>query len=138
MFCSGSSAAKKRYQRDVTYWMIAYVVAVVGAALIVKHGAPLGWHLYFWSVLPSIPVLGVLWRMGLYLREETDEYLRWMTMQAILVGTGVLLSVVLVSDFLRAYAHIGSLPPFVAFIIFCGGMAATQGWQWLQNRATDA
>ncbi len=138
MFCSGSSAAKKRYQRDVAYWMVAYVVVLLGSAWMVKHRAPPGWTLYFWSVLPSIPVLGVLWRMGRYLRAETDEYLRLMTMQAILVGTGVLLAVVLVGDFLRAYAHIGALPPFVAFLIFCGGLAAAQGWQWLQNRSSDA
>ena len=138
MFCLGSSAAKKRYQRDIVRWMVAYLVVLVGSGTIVRHGAPQGWHLYFWSVLPSIPVLGILWRMGRYLREETDEYLRWMTMQSILVGTGVLLAVVLVSDFLRAYARTGALPPFVAFLVFCGGMAATQAWQWLQNRTVDA
>ena len=138
MVCSGSSAAKKQYRRDSSRWMIAYVVLVLGSALVVKHGAPRGWPLYFWSVLPSVPVLGVVWRMGRYLREETDEYLRWMTMQAILVGTGVMLAVILVSDFLRAFANTGALPPFVDFMTFCGGMAATRGWQWLQNRTTDA
>ena len=69
--------------------MAVYLVVVFGSALMVKHLAPQGWQLYFWSVLPSIPVLGVVWRMGRYLREETDEYLRLLTMQAILVGAGV-------------------------------------------------
>lgn len=135
--CVGSSPAKKRYERDVIRWMGGYVVVLLLSAWMVKHGAAAnGWAVYFWSVLPSVPVLGVMWRMGLYLREEKDEYLRWLTMQSILVGTAVLLSVVLVSDFLRAFAHVGALPPFAAYLIFAGGMAATQARQWLQNRTT--
>ena len=137
-FCVGSSAAKRRYQRDSLRWMAVYLVVLAGSALMVRHEALRGWELYFWSVLPSIPVLGVVWRMGRYLREETDEYLRLLTMQAILVGAGLLVAVLMVSDFLRGFANMGALPPFVDFIIFCGGMAATQAWQSLQNRPTDA
>ena len=59
-------------------------------------------------------------------------------MQAILVGAGCLVAVLMVSDFLRRVCEYGqALPPFVDFIIFCGGMAATQAWQ-VQNRPTDA
>jgi hypothetical protein len=136
MFCAGASEAKKRYQRDVLRWMVLYAVLLVCSVWFVKHEGSERFFLYFWSAVPSVPVLGVLWRMGQYLREEKDEYLRWMTMQAILVGTGVLLAVVLVSDFLRAFANNGALPPFVAFLIFCGGMAATQAVQRLRNRVS--
>ncbi|MGA7156332.1 MAG: hypothetical protein WBY53_05775 [Acidobacteriaceae bacterium] len=137
-FCLGSSAAKKRYQRDSLRWMVVYFIALLCSSWFVKHDGGQRFLVYFWSVLPSIPVLAILWRMGTYLREETDEYLRWMTMQSILVGTGVLLAAVMVSDFLRAFAHTGTLPPFAAFLIFWLGMMATQAWQWMQNRPVDA
>ncbi len=93
--------------------------------------------LYFWSVLPSIPVIAIIARTGRYLKEEKDEYQRLMTMQAILTGTAALLGTILVSDFLRSFARTGALPPFAGFLIFCAGMAGTQAFQKLRNRVPD-
>ena len=137
MFCKTVSAAQKRYRRDVQIYMAVYVVLLLCSSWMVKHGGGQHPWVYFWSVLPSIPVLGVLLRVGTYLREETDEYVRAMTVQTILVGTGLLVAATLVSDFLRALANTEGLPPFVAFLIFCGGMAGTQFVQWLRNRTSD-
>ena len=63
--------------------------------------------------------------------------MRMMAMQAILAGTAALLATLLVSDFLRDFANTGSLPPFVGFLIFCGGMTLAKLVQWLRNRASD-
>jgi hypothetical protein len=137
MFCKSSSAAQKSYRRDVGKFLVAYVVVLLCSTWMVKHGAARHFFLYFWSVLPSIPILGMLVRVGRYLREEKDEYVRWMTMQAILVGTAALVGTMLVSDFLRAFANTGALPPFVDFFVFCGGMAVAQMVQRLRNRPSD-
>ncbi len=137
MFCRGSSAAKKRYGKDVLRFMAAYAVVLFCSAWFVKHDGGEKFYLYFWSVLPSLPVIGVIVRMGRYLKEEKDEYQRLMAMQAILVGTAALLGTVLVSDFLRSFAGLGALPPFVAFLIFCAGMAATEAVQRIRNRVPD-
>lgn len=137
MFCSGASEAKKRYQKDVWRWMALYGVLLLSSAWFVKHDGSERWFRYFWSVLPAIPVVGVLARMGRYLREETDEYQRWLVMQSILVGTGVLLGAVVVNDFLRSFAGSAGLPPFAEFILFCAGMGVTQQVQRMRNRGGD-
>ena len=137
MFCKSNSAAEKRYRRDVLRFMAAYVVVLFCASWFVRHDGAQHFFLYFWSVVPAIPILGVVVRMGRYLQEEKDEYLRLMTMQAVLVGTAALLATLVVSDFLRAFANTGALPPFVSFLIFCAGMAVTQAVQKLRNRASD-
>jgi hypothetical protein len=137
MFCSGESIAKKRYERDVLRFMALYVVVILCASWFVKHDGGQKFFLYFWSVLPAIPVLAVMVRMGRYLQEENDEYLRLMAMQAILVGTAALLGSLVVSDFLRSFANTGALPPFVSFIIFCVGMAVTQLVRRLKSRTSD-
>jgi hypothetical protein len=134
MFCKTSSPAQKSFRRDVQIYVAAYVVLLVVSTWMVKHGGSKHFMLYFWSVLPTLPILGVLWRVGRYLREEKDEYVRSLTVQTMLVGTGVLLAALMVSDFLRAFANTGALPPFAGFLIFCGGMAATQLVQWVRNR----
>ena len=103
----------------------------------VRHDGANHLFLYFWSVVPSIPILGVVVRMGQYLREEKDEYVRMMAMQAILAGTAALLATLVVSDFLRTFANTGSLPQFVGFLIFCGGMMLAKLVQWLRNRKSN-
>jgi peptidoglycan/LPS O-acetylase OafA/YrhL len=135
LFCKGSTTAKKRYQRSSLQFMAAYLVVVLCSSWFVHHDGPQGkFFLYFWSVIPAIPIVGVIWRMSVYLREETDEYQRMLTMQAILVGTGALLAAVVTDDFLRAFAHVVGLPPFWLFLIFSFGMALTGGWQKLRDR----
>jgi hypothetical protein len=137
MLCKSNSAAEKRYRRDILRFMAAYVVVLFCSSWFVKHDGSQRFFLYFWSVMPAIPVLAVMIRMGRYLQEEKDEYLRLMAMQAILVGTAALLGTLVVTDFLRTFANTGALPPFLSFIIFCAGMAATQAVQKLRNRVAD-
>lgn len=118
-------------------WMAGYFVVLLGATWSLGHGGGHGWLVYFWSVLPALPILGVFWQMSLYLREETDEYQRWQVTQSLLVGAGCLLGSVMVNDFLRAFAHVAGLPPFVSFLIFFAGVALTQMVQRLTNRTSD-
>ncbi len=137
MFCKGSSLARKRYERDMMRFMAAYVMVLLCSSWFVRHDGAEKFYLYFWSVVPAIPIIGVIARMGRYLREEKDEYQRLMAMQAILVGTAALLGTLVVNDFIRAFAKTSELPPFVAFLIFCVGMAVTQLVQRLRNRVPD-
>lgn len=137
MFCKGSSVAKKRYERDILRLMAAYAVVLICSEWFVKHDGHEHFYLYFWSVIPALPILGVLARMGRYLQEEKDEYQRWVVMQSILVGAGVLLATLVVNDFLRVFANAAALPPFVSYILFCVGMLVTQGVQRLRNRVRD-
>lgn len=137
MFCKGASPARKRYERDLFRFMAVYALLLFGCSWILhQHGAE---HLtlYALSVLPALPVLAVIFRMGRYLREETDEYQRMLAMQAILVGTAALLGTLVVNDFLRAFAGSPALPPFVSFVLFCAGMGLTQLVQKLRDRVPD-
>lgn len=137
MFCKGSTGPKKRYERDTRRMMAAYVVVVLCSKWFVKHDGGEKFYLYFWSVLPAIPVIAVIARMGRYLKEENDEYQRLLAMQSILVGTAALLGTVVVNDFVRTFANAPALPPFSTFIIFCVGMGITQLFHKLRDRVPD-
>jgi hypothetical protein len=135
LICKGGSAARKRYQRASFQFLLAYLVVLVCSVWFLKHDGHERFYLYFWSVIPALPIVGIVYRMGRYLREETDEYQRWMVMQGLLVGTAAMLVVLVVSDFLRSFAGAGDLPPFVLFSVFAWGAAITQIAQKLRNRA---
>jgi 4-amino-4-deoxy-L-arabinose transferase-like glycosyltransferase len=134
---SCETPAAKRYQRDVLAQMGLYLVIVLLAKRMVQHGGGSHYAPYFWALLAAMPICGVIFRMGRYLHEETDEFQRMQQVYSILVGTAALLSVVVVEDFLRAFANTAGLPPFWAFLIFMFGMGAAGGVQRFRNRVRD-
>jgi len=98
--------------------MALYIVILFSCLKVVKAVPMHGWTLYLLAVLPAVPVLAVLVSLARYLQEETDEYLRMLTVRALLVAAGAMLATTVVNDFLRVIAHGGPLMAFVGFIVF--------------------
>jgi hypothetical protein len=117
--------------------MSIYMVVLFAAIYVVKHTHPHGWVLYTISVLPALPILAMLGSMGVYLQEETDEYIRLMTMRSLVAGTAVLLMVLVVSDFLRAISDAAPLAPFASWVTFFLAFGVAQGVQKMRNRVRD-
>ncbi len=132
--CCQESKAGKRYQRRVLTTMAIYMVLLFGTVVLVKHVHVQGVLLYVLSILPAVPVIVTLCWMGVYLKEETDEYLRMITVRALLVGAAVLLGVIVVFDFLQAIAGRPAMPPFTCFVVFFVAFGAAQGVQKRLNR----
>jgi len=126
--------AARVYQTRMVSTMLIYLVMVFGAARIVRHGHPEGWRLYFWALAPAVPILIVLVYLGIYLRDETDEFVRMMAMRSLLVATAMLLATVTLNDFLRAFTPVKALPPFTGFALFFFSFGIAQGVQRLMNR----
>lgn len=131
------TSAWKRCQRAVLQFMAAYVVVLLCSAWFVKHDGAEHFYLYFWSIIPAVPIIAAIVRMGRYLREETDEYQKLVRMRAILGGTAALLGALVVNDFLRAFAHVAGFGPFILFAIFALAMIATELSQRLANQVRD-
>ncbi|HXB62402.1 MAG TPA: hypothetical protein VNU94_06090 [Acidobacteriaceae bacterium] len=70
------------------------------------------------SILPSIPIIAVLVIVGLYLKEETDEFQRMLLQQSLLWGMGCTLAFISIWGFLEMFAHVRHLPLFYVFPIF--------------------
>jgi hypothetical protein len=132
-----STPASKRYQRRVIVTMVLYMAVLFGAISIVKHTHPHGWLLYTISLLPAIPILAMLGSLGVYLKEEKDEYVRMITMRSLLAGTAALLAVLVVNDFLRSISGAGALPVFTSWIVFFVVFGVAQAVQTMGNRVSD-
>jgi hypothetical protein len=114
--------------------MSVYLLLVVGATWAVRHAHVKGWLMYVCAVVPSLAILRLLQVVGLYLKEETDEFVRQQMVNSILWGTAVVLGLSAVSDFLRGYTGKGELPGFTIFVVFWMVFALSQGIQSLRNR----
>jgi len=136
MGCWGLGSATKAsrvYQKRMLSTMLLYLVMMLGAAWIVRHEHPQGWHLYFWALAPAVPILIVLVYLGIYLRDETDEFVRMMAMRSLLVATALLLATVTLNDFLRSFTPVGALPPFTGFALFFASFGIAQVVQNLMS-----
>jgi len=129
-----SSAAGKRYRRRVFIAMSLYIVILFSCLKLVKVVPVHGWVLYALAMLPAVPVLAILVFMARYLGEETDEYLRMLTVRSLLVAAGALLATIVVNDFLRVIAHGSAIAPFLCFIVFFISFGIAQAAQELASR----
>jgi hypothetical protein len=128
------SKAEKRYTARVMVTMAVYVVLVLGTTWLVRHEHVQGWFLYVCAVAPSLAIFWMLYVQALYLKEETDEYVRHQVVNSLLAATGLVLGLTAFSDFLRSYTPHGTLPPFTVFVVFWMAFGLMQCLQSLRNR----
>ena len=134
MSCSPKSTAMKAYNRGVLQTMSVYVLTILSVAWFVSRHHPTGVLAYVLAILPAIPITAMLAVMGIYLRDEKDEFLRWITIQALLWATGVVLTCTTVGGFLESFAKVKAPSAYWAFIVYWLVFGAVQFWLQRQYR----
>ena len=123
MICLPKSKAERRYVYRLAPTMFIYVAFLFVAQRAFHHYHPTGPLAYFLAVLPALPLIGSLAIVGLYITEESDEFLRSMLIESMLWGLGGALSVGTVWGFLEEYTsapHISIFYVYIFFWIFMG------------------
>jgi hypothetical protein len=95
--------AYRRYQFRVMGAMAVYVAALLGAVWLFKHHRPEGVLRYLVALAPAIPLVGLIASMGLFLREEDDEFQRAQMIEQMLWGTGATLVIASIWGFLETF-----------------------------------
>lgn len=129
--------AQRRYLYRFMPLMVAYAIILIGVSAAQRGGIISGATLGVMSVLPAIPLVGVMIVMGLYLREERDEFVRNRLVMAMLGGTGLLLAATTIWGFLENNGVVGHPPTFLAFPFWCGAMGISQCAMALHDRFTS-
>lgn len=109
----------QRYRRRLAVAMSAYFVVLMGSVALLNGVSLSGPLLWIVAAAPAIPILGVLVVMGLYLKEEPDEFERMIHVEAMLWGLGAVLAVTTVWGFLSNARVIPAPPLFLVFPLFC-------------------
>lgn len=126
--------AQRKYLVRFIPLMLAYVATIFAVSFWFRGHAEPGPLGYVLSVLPALPVVGVIWAMGRYLIEEQDEYLRHQQVRGILWATGFTLVVCTVWGFLQTYDMVPAIPLFWVFVLFCGGLGVAKCFDGLAGR----
>lgn len=114
-----ATVAAKNYRRRFMRVKLVYVALIVLNVAISRAFAPPQLVLGGMAVLTSLPIIGMIAVMGLYIREETDEFVRYRLVTAMLAAIGILLSVTSVLGFLQFEHIVGAVPVFFAFPAWC-------------------
>jgi hypothetical protein len=119
--------AKRRYLIRFSSTMGAYVIAVFAVVHYLIRSHPTGPTLYLLAVLPSLPIIGSIVVVGLYIAEEKDEFQRQLIEWSLLWAIGGTLAATSVWGFLEMFANARHLTPFYVFPLFwiCTAIAGT-------------
>ena len=96
--------------------------------------APTGAPLIALAILPALPIIAVIWAMGMAIVEQPDEYVRAKLIHAMLIATALMLSVMTIWSFLEDTGAVPHKPVHLAFPLWCAGLLIGQTWLWLRDR----
>jgi hypothetical protein len=81
---------------------------------------PLAWVI---AILPALPIFFLIWSMGAYIADETDEYLRQRTIISALWATGFLLAIATCYGFLETFKLVPHIESWAAVPVWAIGLA---------------
>jgi hypothetical protein len=113
-----SNPAVRRYVWRFSGAMVLYTLFLILAVWEFKHRNPTGVLAYLLAVLPSLPIIGGLVVVGLYLAEEKDEFQRTVLVQSMLWGIGATLAVTSVWGFLENFVQVVHFDLYLVFPLF--------------------
>ncbi|HEV2578185.1 MAG TPA: hypothetical protein VGU25_13335 [Acidobacteriaceae bacterium] len=135
--CGNQTKAAKRYVQRMGAIALVYLATVWVITTYVHQHRPTGAKLFVLAAVPAFDVVAMIVVVGLYLREEIDEFKRYQLVVSILWAVGFTLALMAFIDFLRAYQSITAPPPFFEFTIFWISMALAQAILTFRNRVRD-
>lgn len=120
MWCFGNPA-QTRYVARMFTTAVFCILFSLAASLGIRHGHATGVLAWVLGILPAIPVVMTLVVTGAYLREERDEFLKAVFVQALLAGVAGTLSVTTAWGYLEGFRiapHLGLMWIYPMFWIF--------------------
>lgn len=120
------SPALRRYNRRVMGVMAAYMVAMIGSGELHGELPPGSALLWLLAAAPLLPLMGMIWTMVRYYREEEDEYLRHRATVAALTGLIVVLVLGTAWGFLEMFGLVPHVWNWWVFPVWAIGMGLSR------------
>lgn len=111
--------AQRRYFIRFVSAMLLYSMSLVVVSIGFHEFHPTGVLVYILALLPALPILALMIVVGLYLREEKDEFIRTSVLESMLWGIGPTMAITTVWGALEKFAHVRRLDMFLVYPIYC-------------------
>lgn len=117
-----------RYNRRMLAASMGYVLGL-GIAIALWNNFDLSDPVVFAiALLPTLPTFAMIWAMGRYLVEETDEYLRFRTVRAALLSLGMVLASGIFWGFLEMFELVPHVWAWWVLPVWSIGLGLAQLW----------
>ncbi len=123
-----SSPAARRYNRGTLLSSLGYVLGLGIALWVWRNLEPSVGVTWLLAMLPIVPIFALIYVMGRYIVEESDEYLRHRAIMASLVGLGCVLAFGSFWGFLETFALVPHVPGWWTVPAWALGMGLAQAW----------
>jgi hypothetical protein len=118
MECTPKTRAARSYTRRIMITMAFYMVACILAVAARNNLHTDRFLVIILAIATAIPLVAVIAIVGLYLKEETDEFQRELLVQQLLWATGLTLTSTSTWGMLEMFSGLPRLPAFYIFVIF--------------------
>ena len=116
------SPAQRRYNWRVVFLAIVYAAVLMPVCWLFAQHRVSGPIAYAFGILPALPVSGFFVAIGLYLSEETDEYLRMLLIRQSLVATGFAMTAATFWGFLEGFDLVPHVVGYAWPIVWFAGL----------------
>uniref|UniRef100_B0T2H3 Uncharacterized protein n=1 Tax=Caulobacter sp. (strain K31) TaxID=366602 RepID=B0T2H3_CAUSK len=116
----------RRYLLRLGAAMSAYVILLVTAVSLGRHGLAAGPWGYLIALAPAVAVLACIASVGFYLAEETDEFARTTLIHSLLWGAAGTLGAATIWGFLETFDKAPHVPTWAAVPVFAVFMGLAQ------------
>lgn len=123
-----STPAVARYNRGTLLSTLGYVLGLGIAMWVWRNMEPSTGLTWLLAMLPIVPILALIYVMGRYIVEESDEYLRHRAVMASLVGLGLVLALGSFWGFLETFELVPHVPGWWTVPAWALGMGLAQAW----------
>ena len=114
--------AIRRYNRRVILLSLIYAIVLIAVVSLFNRHLLSGPLAYLAAILPALPIIGIFAAIGLYLVEETDEYVRmWMVRQS-RWASGFALSIATIWGFRESFELVPHVESYYVAVLWFGGL----------------
>ncbi|HEY3859883.1 MAG TPA: hypothetical protein VGM47_09795 [Gammaproteobacteria bacterium] len=108
--------AQRRQKRQVMIAMCFYAVLLLSCVYLIKHAAPTPSLKVVLALIPTLPVIWVMWSLYVFL-EHADELQRRVHLTSLSLAAGVTAFLTLTYGFLEDFAGFPHIPAWWTFVI---------------------
>jgi hypothetical protein len=125
--------AQRRQKFQVMVAMGFYVVLLLACVYIIKHAAPSEPLRIALALIPTLPVIWVMWSLYIFL-EHADELQRRVHLTSLSMAAGVTAFLTLTYGFLEDFAGFPHIPAWWTFVIIDLVWGATSCVLWCRYK----
>jgi len=125
--------AHRHHRIRVIVAMSIYVLLLLGSVYFIKHGHPGPALTVVLALLPTIPVIYVMWSLYVYL-EQADELQRRVHLTSLSMAAGVTAFLTLTYGFLEDFAGFPHIPAWWTFVVIDLVWGATSCVLWCRYK----